>query len=217
MKEPDRKVREDMQRHIHMRSWRMSRSLHNKTGESLRCGTLMGTHRGKVCLEGEVGRVLGTSFVKGDGFLPSRSSVGAPFLPVSWLLFTGPFRKCFDNNSFLFNVNWNHYISSLKPFFAYKPHLSVWNKSYFPLFESFWLHRAERVGVPPPPFPRKESFPPTETPSPRQLPTVLQGGVWLCLWTSKVRRSLASTFLSLQDACLRNPLNHGPNQPFIKM
>lgn len=40
-----------------------------------------------------------------DGFLPSSSSVGDPFLPVSWLLFTGPLRKCFDNNSFLFNVN----------------------------------------------------------------------------------------------------------------
>lgn len=63
------------------------------------------TQRQGVSLEGEVGRVLGTSFVKGDGFLPSRSSVGIPFLPVSWLLFTGPLRKCFDNNSFLFNVN----------------------------------------------------------------------------------------------------------------
>lgn len=95
---------------------------------------------------------VGASFVKGRGFLPFSSSIGTPFLPVSCLLFTRPLRKCFDNSSFLFNVNWNRYISSPMHFLHISPICHCGIKVIFPLFKEFLASQSRKDWCPPLPF-----------------------------------------------------------------
>lgn len=167
-------------------------------------------------LEGEAGNLLGASSVKWVDSSPIFfffSSIGASFLPVYFLLFTWILRECF--RLALSSLTWIEIsVFPLSGVFAWKPHLSLWNKSYFfPLWGVSGLIEQEELTSLLPFYPGKCLSHPLKSHllgnclqcyrDKPELPLNFQGQAKWCL-----------AGMSLKDTCLRNPLNCGQNQPF---